>query len=305
MSVVSTPEHQSVDSGGRRIDADFYTPDTVDPPWPTVVLAHVFGAPRAWGLARFAERFAAEGFAAVVFDYRHVGTSEGTPRRLVNPWGQLEDWRAVLDHVRSLETVDASRIAIWGTSFSGGHVLAIARETPDLLAVVSMVPFVDGRAVMAHQTAHLTWSERLRTLGAAVLDRATGFIGAGPIERPIVSEPHGGGLVDTPGAREGFLSLVPPDTTVVNRMPARVVLDLPRYRPGIQPEDIDVPVHVVIAQDDRLLPLEPMETLLDRLPDARVNRVETGHFGVHTPPFFEPVVEKQVRFLTTALDSRR
>ncbi len=297
MPPASTPRTETIDVDGTAVAADVYSPDGLDPPWPTVVLANVFGAPRAWGLPRFAETFAHEGFAAVTFDYRHLGTSEGRPRRLVDPWRQLEDWRAVLAHVRAMPTVDVERLAIWGTSFSGGHVLAIARETPDLRAVVSMVPFVDGRAVMAHQTAHLTAFEQLRTLGTAVVDRLAGTIGLGPLERPIVSEPHGGGLVDTPGAKEGFLSLVPEGATVVNRMPARVVLDLPRYRPGLGANTIDVPVHVVIATEDRLLPIEPMEGLLDTLPDATVHRVDTAHFGVHTDPWFDPVVEPQVAFL--------
>lgn len=305
MAITTTHEIRSVDGSGLRIDADFYTPDGVEPPWPAVVLANVFGAPRAWGLGRFAERFAAEGFAVLVFDYRHFGTSEGKPRRLVDPMRQLEDWRAVLAHVRSVATVNGDRIAIWGTSFSGGHVIAIARETPDIRAAVSMVPFVDGRAVMAHQTAHLGWVERLRTLGTALGDRVSGLVGLGPIERPIVSEPHGGGLVDTPGAKEGVLSLVPPDAEVVNRMPARVVLVLPRYRPGRHPDDIDVPFHVVIARKDRLLPIGPMERLVERLPDATVQHVETGHFGVHTSPWFEPVVEEQVEFLSTAFENGR
>jgi pimeloyl-ACP methyl ester carboxylesterase len=124
----------------------------------------------------------------------------------------------------------------------------------------------------------------------------------GPVELPIVSEPHGGGLVDTPGAKDGFLSLVPEDATVVNRTPARIVLDLPRYRPGPHANDVEVPVHVVIASNDRLLPIEPMERLVEDLPDATVHRVETDHFGVHTPPWFEPVVERQVAFLYDALE---
>lgn len=299
----STPVVQSFESHGSRCAADFYEPAGVDPPWPTVVLANVFGAPRAWGLARFAERFASAGFAAVAFDYRHFGTSEGSPRRLVDPTRQLQDWQAVLAHVRGLPTVDADRVAVWGSSFSGGHVLAVASEDPDIHAVISMVPFVDGRAVMAHQTAHRSTSERLRTLVTAVADRAGGVIGMKPVELPIVSDPHGGGLVDTPGAKDGFLSLVPDGATIVNRMPARVVLDLPRYRPGLAAEDVDVPVQVVIARDDQLLPREPMERTVDHLPDASVYHVDTGHFGVYSPPWFEAVADQQVSFLRRTLEA--
>lgn len=301
MSKSTAHELQSFESGGVRCDADFYTPVGSDPPWPAVVLANVFGAPRSWGLARFAKRFATAGLAACVFDYRHFGTSGGTPRRLVSPARQIEDWRAVLTHIRSMDVVDTERVAIWGTSFSGGHVIAVARDDPAISAVVSMVPFVDGRAVMAHQTDHLRSFERIRTFTIALADRIGGSVGLGPFELPIVSEPHGGGLVDTPGAKNGFLSLVPAGDEVVNRMPARVILDLPFYRPGIQVSEVDVPVHVVIADEDRLLPIEPMERLVDRLPEAKVHRVEAAHFEIHKDPWFEEVIERQVAFLTGAL----
>jgi alpha-beta hydrolase superfamily lysophospholipase len=263
------------------------------------VLANVFGAPRSRGLGRVAERFAAAGIAACALDYRPFGTSEGSPRRLVSPEKQLADWRAVLAHVRSMPEVDTDHVAIWGTSFSGGNVLAVARSDPAVRAVVSMVPFVDGRAGMAHQTDHLGPVERARTVGLALGDRLAGALGVGPLELPIVSEPHGGGLVDTPGAKAGFLSLVPEGAEVIKRMPARVILDLPFHRPGVGGE-LDVPVHVVIATEDRLLPIGPMERFVEETPSARAHRVETAHFGVHTDPWFEAVVERQVAFLTEA-----
>lgn len=296
----SPPTPVAFESQGVRCEGDLFAPVSA-PPWPTVVLAHVFGAPRSWGLARFAERFAAAGIAALTFDYRGFGTSDGTPRRLVDPGRQLKDWQAALDHGRSMESVDADRLAIWGSSFSGGNVLVTARRDPDVRAVVSMVPFVDGRAVVAHQTAHLGPIEQARMLGIAVADRLLGAVGLGPLELPTVSEPHGGGLVDTPGAKPDFLSLVPDGAEVVNRMPARVLLELPFYRPGVPAEDIEVPVHVVIAEADRLLPVEPMERLTERLPRGQVHRVPTPHFGPHDDPWFDAVVDRQVSFLAERL----
>jgi len=304
MTAPVTAEHTAFESDGVRCEADFYAPGDRDPPWPAVLLANVFGAPRSWALDRFAERFAAAGMAAFAFDYRHLGTSRGSPRRLVDPARQLADWRAALDHVRSMDRVDADRLAVWGASFSGGHVLALAREDSDIRAVVSMVPFVDGRAVMAHQTAHLGPLERVRTFGLAVADRLLGGLGLGPLELPIVSDPHEGGLVDTPGAKAGFLSIVPEGVGVVNRMPARVVLDLPFHRPGLHAGDIQVPVHLVIAEGDRLLPIEPMERLLEGLPTPSVHRVDAGHFDAMVEPLVEDVAERQVRFLTGAMAVR-
>lgn len=304
MAAAGAPELETFERRGSRCEADFYAPADRDPPWPVVLLANVFGAPRAWALDRFAERFAAAGIGAFAFDYRYLGTSGGRPRRLVDPAQQLADWRAALEHVRSMDRVDPDRIALWGASFSGGHVLALAREDGDIRAVVSMVPFVDGRAVMAHQTAHLGPLERGRTFGLAVADRLLGGLGLGPLELPIVSEPHEGGLVDTPGAKAGFLSIVPEGVAVVNRMPARVVLDLPFHRPGLQAGDIQVPVHVVIAEGDRLLPIEPMERLIESLPEPSVHRVDAGHFDAMVEPLVEDVAERQVRFLAEALAVR-
>ena len=288
-------------SRGIRCEGDLYRPPAdAEPPWPAVVMANVFAADRAWGLDRFAERFAEAGLVAYAFDYGHHGTSEGAPRRLVDPGRQLADWRAALERVRAVPQVDADRVAVWGASFSGGHVLAVADRDPDVRAVVSLVPFVDGRAVMAHQTAHLGGLERARAFGTALADRLLGAVGLGPVEVPIVSEPHGGGLVDTPGAEAGFLSIVPEGTPVVNRMPARVVLDLPFYRPGVG-VDLDVPVHLVIAEEDRLLPVEPMAALAERLPDAIVHRIDGAHFDAFLDPWFDDVVERQVAFLREAL----
>lgn len=266
-----------------------------------VVMAHVFGAERTWGLERFAERFAAAGFAALVFDYRHLGGSDGDPRRLVDPGRQLDDWAAALEYVRSLEAVDGGRVALWGTSFSGGHALATARREPDVGAVVAQVPFVDGRATVAHQTRDRDPVQQIRTVGLVLADRVGAVLGLGPVELPFVSEPGGGGLVDSPGAKTGFSALVPEGEELVNRTPARAVFDLLSYRPVREAARVGVPVHVVVAEEDRLLPPGPTERLIDRLVDPSVHRVPTAHFDVHRSPWVETVADRQVAFLGEAL----
>src|SRR4051794_41278711 len=59
---------------------------------PIVVMAHGLSGTRRDGLGPFAERFAAAGMAALVFDHRGFGDSGGTPD-LFEPRRQLEDWR--------------------------------------------------------------------------------------------------------------------------------------------------------------------------------------------------------------------
>src|SRR5688500_5757137 len=112
-------------SGETKCAGVFIRPET-DADSPCIVLAHGFGALKEGGPVRAAERFAEAGYAGLAFDYRYFGQSGGEPRQFLNAGRQLEDWRAAIAHARTLEGVDGERIAIWGASYSGGHVIALA-----------------------------------------------------------------------------------------------------------------------------------------------------------------------------------
>ena len=45
---------------------------------------------------------------------------------------------------RRLDGIDPERIVAWGSSFSGGHVLAVAAGDPRVAAVISQAPFTDA-----------------------------------------------------------------------------------------------------------------------------------------------------------------
>ena len=104
---------------------------------------------RRWTPTQSASR--RPGWPALVFDYRHFGDSDGQPRQLLDIGRQLDDWRAAIAFARSLEELDGDRIGLWGTSFSGAHAVAVAEEDERLRAVVSQVPFTDGRAPCARR----------------------------------------------------------------------------------------------------------------------------------------------------------
>src|SRR5256885_7139289 len=110
-------------SGGLNCASWLYRPEG-DGPHPCVILAHGFGGIREMRLDAYASCFAQAGLAALVFDYRHFGASEGEPRHLLDPtlrgaFGasgvpgrQLEDWAAAIAYARTLEGVDPERIAL-------------------------------------------------------------------------------------------------------------------------------------------------------------------------------------------------
>lgn len=128
MSTV-TRHDVTFESDGDSCAAWLFLPDGVERP-PVAILGHGLGATREMGLAAFAERFAQAGIAALAFTYRHFGDSGGQPRQLLSIPRQLADWDAAIAHVKNRPDVDGTRIAVWGSSFGGGHAIIVASRHP-------------------------------------------------------------------------------------------------------------------------------------------------------------------------------
>src|SRR6476620_1911096 len=132
-------------ASGDEIEAWVYRPDG-EGPHPAIVMAHGFAAVKAGGLAPFAERFCREGFTAIAFDYRQWGGSSGQPRDEVSVPRQREDYRTVIDWALAHPDIDATRVFIWGTSFSGLHAIETAATDTRLRGAIAQNPLVDGLA---------------------------------------------------------------------------------------------------------------------------------------------------------------
>ncbi len=99
-------------------------------------------------MPEYAEHFLEVGCAALIFDYRHFGASDGEPRQHIDPWRQIADYRSVIDAVtyrEDLQTdLDPDHIGVWGISYSGGHVLAVTALDWRVKACVSQIPVIEG-----------------------------------------------------------------------------------------------------------------------------------------------------------------
>jgi len=135
-------------SEGVTVRGHLYLPDSGPRPCPVVVMAGGWCYVKELVQPDYAKAFVQAGFAALVFDYRNFGTSDGTPRWHINPWGQIEDYKNAISYVEQREDLDAERIGIWGISYSGGHVLVLAATDPRVKCVVSNIPVVDGYHAM-------------------------------------------------------------------------------------------------------------------------------------------------------------
>lgn len=89
-------------------------------------MAHGFSAVKEQTLEDLGRVLCDAGLACVVYDHRNLGASDGEPRQDIDPVAQVRDFRTAITFAEGLEQVDPARIGIFGSSYSGAHVLAIA-----------------------------------------------------------------------------------------------------------------------------------------------------------------------------------
>ena len=142
MEYAFTREDLNFDSKGTRCAAWLYLPDTDQKP-PVIVMAHGLGGTRKLRLYEYAERFAAAGYACFLFDYRNYGDSDGSKRQLVNVRMQLEDWKNAIECIKKDGRIDAKKLLIFGTSFSGGHAVWLSAHRDDVKAAVEAVKLTE------------------------------------------------------------------------------------------------------------------------------------------------------------------
>jgi alpha-beta hydrolase superfamily lysophospholipase len=251
---------------------------------PAVVMAHGLSGTRRDRLGAFAERFAAAGFAALVFDHRGFGDSGGEPD-LFEPARQLEDWRAAIAFARSLPEVDGARIATFGSSMGGGNALAAAAGDADVAAAISQVPFLDI-VTQAHRTSPRVSA---RTLAAAVQGH----------HLPAVGQPDEPALINAPGGEEGWRRVVEigEDSRWRNRVSSRWLLGRP-YRPVRHAAKLHCPWLVCVGEADRVAKPGPAIAAARRAPQGELRTYPgVDHFDIYDGPVHEALIADQLDFL--------
>jgi dienelactone hydrolase len=183
---------QDVMSEGTRMTAELFALKKLNgTKLPTIIMCHGWGGVAA-NLRSDAVVFARAGYFVVTFDYRGWGASDsrviltqqaprdktGTKftaevrevREVVDPFDQTTDLLNVIHWVHGEPQCDTARIGLWGSSYSGGHVVYAAARDARVKATVSQVPALDSRFVLR------TKEEREKTYKEA-MQRARGEIG--------------------------------------------------------------------------------------------------------------------------------
>ena len=171
----------AVESEGRRLGAWYLRAEdeslATAAGRPCVVMAHGFGATRDSGLLPFAEGFTAAGADVLLVDYRGFGDSEGEPRRAVDHRAHRRDYHAAVARARLIEGVDPARIVLWGSSYAGGHVVAVAAADPRIAGVISQGAAMDGLGAMLEILRYAGVGQLLRLSVHALRDVAGALLG--------------------------------------------------------------------------------------------------------------------------------
>ena len=180
-----------------------YRPEGFEGARPLMVMAHGFSGTKELRLPAYAERFCAAGIGVLLFDYRHFGASGGKPRQLVDISRQHADFRRALAYARDLDWVDPERVGLFGSSFSGGHVLAVGAADGRVAAIVSQCPFTDGLATLPA----LGLKTIMRATVAGLRDQVTALRRGAPYYIPAAAPPGSLGVMTTDDSLSGMTTI--------------------------------------------------------------------------------------------------
>ena len=280
-------------SADEECAATLYRPD--DPgenETSCVVMGNGFSMTRRDGLPRFAERFAEAGIAALSFDFRHLGDSDGEPRQLIDYQRQRDDFDAAIDFARTLEGIDDDRIAAWGYSFAGGHVLPVAADDDRLAAAISMFPMLDGLGFVREYGL----GNNARYVAAA----ARAAIGRRLIRMDVTGPPGSRAVLNHAEAEPGFDAVCAEDSRWRNEFLAKPSQLIGEIRPVRQASSVRCPVLFFLGTEDTMVPLGAIERAADDAPKSELRRYSIGHFDGFLDAF-DDVVNDQLDFLDTHL----
>jgi pimeloyl-ACP methyl ester carboxylesterase len=263
---------------------------------PCVVLGHGFAGTVDSGLMPYAEGFAAAGLDALAFDYRHFGLSDGEPRQLLSIPAQLADYAAAIAFARTLDGVDPDRIVLWGSSYSGGHVVVAAVADGRVAAVIAQTPAMDGMQALVKVARYAGLGILLKLTLAGLRDLAGSLRGRPPAMVPVVAAPGSVGVMTSADAEPGYRAIA--GASWRNEVAARIALSAGSYRPGRQADRLPCPILVQIADRDAVAPVKAAQDAAWLATGrSEVRTYPIGHFEVYTGEPFARALADQLHFL--------
>lgn len=274
------------DADGTTLRGWFYTPAGANGPVPTIVMAHGWSAVKEMWLDKYAEEFANAGMAALVYDNRNLGASDGEPRQELDPFAQVRDYRHAITFAGTLPEVDKNRIGVWGSSYSGAHVLVVAAIDRRVKAVVAQVPATKLFDAFQRNVREDVWPG---LLGALDADREARYRGEAPAMIPVVSEdPNGYAALPQAESYEWFTETAELRAPSWKNETTLASLDMAlEYEPWAYVRRISpTPLLMIVSERDTLIPTDhALETFELALEPKEIVIAPGHHFSAYVEGF--------------------
>lgn len=297
-------------SAGTTCAATYYRPDNAHGQLPCVVMGHGFTGTQEL-MEPYARKFVQSGLAVLTFDYRYFGKSEGEPRQVVSLKKQMDDWRAALKFARTLDDVDKQKIAIWGSSLSGGYVISLAAEDASIAAAIAQVPALDkstkGMSAEAKAKIARLGLTKMQIVGmyakvivAAIYDALRGVFGLKPYYIGVFGRPGELAAFTDPADYKTLARFEADAPTWQNKFAPRFMFGVPKYIPGTA-ERIKAALFVCAAEHDTEANPKLAEQVAKLAPQGEFRLYPGGHFEAYYGKTFEQMAKDEAAFLRRCL----
>ncbi|MCE4606337.1 MAG: alpha/beta hydrolase [Desulfurococcales archaeon] len=283
-------EKVSFPCSGTECSGLLYKPNT-ERETPGIVMAFGFGMIKEIHAGDYGPKFAEAGFTTLIFDYRRFGGSEGSPRQALYPMDQVQDYRCAVNYVKNLDNVDGSRICVWGTSFSGGHViLQLAFPQPGVTCGISQVPnLYSFKTAISYAGSLDPYMQLVEAFRGKACEGSVDHI-------PIVSR-EGPSVIRSEEAYDYYMRKASKFPGFKNYITADSLERILTYSPGLYADIVSRPVFLLVASKDKTTPPQYIRDITRVIkPDKEVMEIDGGHFDIYEEPFLSKIVEREILF---------
>ena len=141
---------------------------------------------------------------------------------------------------------------LWGTSWSGGHIVYVAADDGRIAAVISQTPDLDGVRTLLEIARYGGVGQLARLTAHGIRDAADALRGREPHMIPIAARPGTVAAMSSEEAEPGYTAIGGP--TWRNEITARAVLDEGRNRAITRIGELNCPILIQIAEHDSIAP---------------------------------------------------
>jgi fermentation-respiration switch protein FrsA (DUF1100 family) len=269
--------------GGIELGAWLFLPER-DGLHPAITMGHGFAGTKQHGLERFAQAFAAAALVVLAHDHRNFGTSGGDLRGDIDPWRQIADWRRVVSYPERRPELDPTLIGLWGSSYAGGHALALGAPDRRLRCVVAQVPTISG---YEQGLRRVSPDATLALEHAFNEDERAMLRGEQPRRQAVVTgDPSVAAAYRSEDAIDFFLQPIP-EGLWKNEVTLRSTRAARTYEPGAWVSCVSpTPLLMVIASNDKVTVADLALAAYERaLEPKRLSLIPGGHFNPYLDEF--------------------